>query len=257
MGEISVITYNIRHDCSESIFVKRKKCSDGDEQDLIERIKGIIRTLTTHNPDIVCIQEIDSKNLGLLDSLSIEYDYYSYNRVPNLIMWKKSLYTKIDSGFFPIKGQISTIDGKYKFQRTASWILLINKASNDIFLIFNSHFDPYDNQFKKESAEIIFDEAKKLNKDYNIIICGDFNSDLSTDSLSALKENFNTTSNREQTQSSCFNKQDGKMYDHIFWSRTLDSFHFEVIKEKRSNNRYSSDHLPVYAKLVKTHHITP
>ena len=141
--------------------------------------------------------------------------------------------------------------------RVCTWIVLNEKKSKNKLMVFNTHFDHLGNQARIESAKLILDKIKALNKaNLPVILTGDFNltpeqepitiiTNKLTDSRSICREIFGPTGT--------FNgfNFDGPLkdrIDYIFVNDQIEIKQYKVLTDSK-DRRYPSDHLPVFVIL--------
>lgn len=136
------------------------------------KIDNTIRVLKDLNSDIIALQEIENKNiLKKLQEKLPEYKYISFSKYNN---------SAVGIGFL---SKIEIIDNKqidvYFKKRVYRPILESTFKINNIeFKIFNNHWPSkrVAESFRIKYAKKLQDRLKKLPKDYDYILLGDFNS---------------------------------------------------------------------------------
>ena len=220
--------------------------------------------------DIVCFQEmlprqckylrgtlrgysvVDNKNTGL----SGDYNY---------IFYKTNKYQCVESGKFWLSEHPDSIglagwDAMYP--RTVIWAKFREKSNGRCFFVFNTHLDHKGKQSKPNSMRLIKSQMLKIGKEYPMILAGDFNSSVNSetfsivqaaeftlhDAYSIAKERLGVTysfhgfGNRVPAERR-------KRYDFICVTDGVTVEYINIPKEKRVNGVFMSDHCPVVADL--------
>ncbi|MGB5794140.1 endonuclease/exonuclease/phosphatase family protein [Poseidonibacter sp.] len=136
------------------------------------KINNTIRVLKDLNSDIIALQEIENKNiLKKLQEKLPEYKYISFSKYNN---------SAVGIGFL---SKVQIVDNKqidvYFKKRVYRPILESTFKINNIeFKIFNNHWPSkrVAESFRIKYAKKLQDRLKKLPKDYDYILLGDFNS---------------------------------------------------------------------------------
>ena len=133
-----------------------------------------------------------------------------------------------------------------------------SKTNGDTLHIINCHFDHRGQIAREKSADLVvnFIENRKLS-DHKIIVLGDLNSSPSEKPIKILsqllEDSFNEGQHANYGPIGTFNEFDTERVltqriDYIF-TRNIDVKSYRCIDDKRKNNLYPSDHLPILIKL--------
>jgi len=251
---INVISYNIRYSNTTdgvNIWENRK-----------ENVKALLKF---YDADIV----------GLQEALANQFDYLLDNpdfgavgagREDGLrngefaaIYFNKHRFTKKESGNFwlsttpnvPSKGWDAALN------RICTWVKLYDKLNKKELIIFNTHFDHIGVQARIESAKLIKQKIQELAPKLPVILTGDLNVTPETEAIETIKSFLIDT--KEVTveppygpigtfNDFNFNSILKRKIDYIFVNKGFKVQKFAVLSDSK-DQKYYSDHLPVYAKL--------
>ena len=170
----NIITYNIRMNTPDdgvNAWPLRK-----------EKVAGLLKF---HQADIFNVQEALPEQMDDLVSLFPEFDHVGVGRDDGKragehmgIFFKKGRFEKITDGMF----WLSETPDKPGFgwdavcNRTVTWIKLKDKITKKTFYVFDTHFDHRGNKAREESAKLILNSIKEINKEnLPLMLTGDLN----------------------------------------------------------------------------------
>ncbi len=143
--------------------------------------------------------------------------------------------------------------------RICTWAILKELKGNQQYLILNTHFDHKGDLARIESAKLILQKIKEINKaDLPVILTGDFNLTPEQEPIELISEELNdskTTSNElPYGPSGTFNGFDfnsplKERIDYIFVNNKIEVKQYGVLSDSK-DQKYPSDHLPVFVNLV-------
>lgn len=209
--------------------------------DLIERLEGYIP---------VGVGREDGANKG-------EY---------SALFYKKDKFKEIKSGTFWLS-QTPDIQGSMGWDaacnRVATWALLENVANAKRFFAINTHLDHVGQKARLNGVTLILEKARAIAGDLPIILTGDFNAEPESTVIQHVIS-AKTPNNLINSRDIAIIKNDapgtfhdfGKLaknkreyIDYIFVSKGIDVLEYKVTEEKM-NNKFISDHTPVFAKIT-------
>ena len=157
-----------------------------------DRRDVIVKVIRDKNPDILCFQEViyDSYNylrnkfsdyatFGFegpeMDSYTNGYHYIG----KNVIFYRMSRYDLISSGTYwlsekPLIG--GSISWNSVRARHCNWIRLKDKKTGKQFRVLNIHLDHKNDTARTEQLNLVIRESAQYSPDFPQILCGDFNS---------------------------------------------------------------------------------
>ncbi|MBN1821767.1 MAG: endonuclease/exonuclease/phosphatase family protein, partial [Prolixibacteraceae bacterium] len=177
------------------------------------------------------------------------------------IFFKKNLFSLIENGQFWLSEtpEKPGFGWESKFNRICTWGKFLQKETNKEFFVLNTHFDHVADTARLNSAVLIrkFIDIKNT-ETLPVFLIGDFNLTPETKPISIIKEAFNDS--REITTVppygpiGTFNAFDHESsleqrIDYIFVNNKVKILKYAVLSDSKEN-RYPSDHLPVFVKAV-------
>lgn len=253
---LTVLTYNIRYD------------NPGDGLNgWNNRRDWLCEQIKTAHPVIFGIQEGLIRQVHYLDSCLKDYGHIGVGRDDgkekgefSAIFYEKSKIQPIVQGTFwlsPTPGSVST-GWDAALERICTYGLFREMASGKMFWMFNTHFDHMGVQARKNSAILILQKIKELNKkQFPLILCGDFNADAESEPIGILKtvlQDSKTAEKSSQAKSGgTFNdfepsKPATERIDFIFTGFGAKANSYSLINEIR-NGSYASDHFAVISTI--------
>jgi len=261
-NNIQVMSFNIRYNSS----------SDGKNA-WPNRKQMVAQTIRFHNVDIIGIQEALYNQILDLQSLLPEYDWRGAGRDDGQkkgeftpIFYKKDFFHVIQTGHFWLSegpDKPGSIGWDAACPRIVTWIEFKDKGSGTIFYFFNTHFDHMGSEARTNSAVLIMKKIDQMEEKTPLILSGDFNCTRHDDPYkilitglngkSGLKNSMDISLNGHYGGTQTFNGfqealRPGLIIDFIFVRSVETVLQHGIIAEKW-DNRYASDHYPVYAEI--------
>ncbi len=251
---INVISYNIRYSNTTdgvNIWENRK-----------ENVKALLKF---YDADIVGVQEALANQFDYLLENS-DFDVVGAGREDGLrkgefaaIYFNKRRFTKKESGNFwlsttpnvPSKGWDAALN------RICTWVKLYDKLNKKELIVFNTHFDHIGVQARIESAKLIKQKIQELAPNLPVILTGDLNVTPETEAIETIKSFLIDTKEVAVEppygpigtfNDFNFNSILKRKIDYIFVNERFKVQKFAVLSDSK-DQKYYSDHLPVYAKL--------
>lgn len=256
--DMRVATFNIRYRAEAD-------AQTGDDWD--NRKASVAELILAQDFDIVGTQEGDQGQIDDLLALMPDYDCtaHPYGGKGDLhtcaTFYKRDKYELLDSGVFwysETPDQLS-IGWDASDTRICSWGKFRDKASGKRFVLFNSHFYWRKVVARANSGAVLIDKVKKIAGDLPAICTGDFNSTDDTpqvkDIRSLLNDAYMVTATPPEGPVGTdlgggnFLGPERKRIDYIFTSDNITVYDYTVITDKRSNDHYPSDHLPIVCNI--------
>ncbi len=250
-----LITYNIRYN----------NPMDGENAWDIRKEK-LTEMLKFYDADIMGIQEGLLNQVLFIDSCLPNYQHLGIGRDDgktkgeySAIYFKKDKFEVEKTASFWLSETPDTISMGWDAAclRICTYALLKDKKTQKKFWIFNTHFDHIGERAQKNSADLIIKKIFELNqKDFPVILCGDFNmtpnktpikyiSNILNDSkilYKGSKDEYEGTFNAFD-----FTKPATERIDYVFVKK------FKVLKYRVLTDsyqcKYLSDHFPVYCEV--------
>ncbi len=251
---LNVMTYNVRYSTEKdgvNAWSKRK-----------DNVKALVKF---HDVDIFCAQEALAEQYdAILENSDFEAvgagrDDGQRKGEFSPVFYNKNRFTKKDGGVFWLS-QTPNVPSKgwdAMFNRVCTWVRLYDKLNKKEFLVFNTHYDHVGVQARIESAKLIKQKIQEIAPKLPVVYTGDLNVTPETDAIATIKS-FLSDSKEVSVEppygpEGTFNgfKFDSPLkdrIDYIFINKGFKVQKYGVITDSK-DQRYFSDHLPVFAKL--------
>ena len=251
---INIITYNVRYSTEKdgvNAWSKRK-----------DNVKALVKF---HEADILCAQEALAEQFDFIlensDFAAVGAGRDDGQRKGEFspIYYNKDRFDKKDGGVFWLS-QTPDVPSKgwdAQFKRVCTWIKLYDKLNKKEFLVFNTHYDHVGVQARIESAKLIKQKIQKIAPKLPVVYTGDLNVTPETDAIATIKsflsDSKEVTAEPPYGPEGTFNgfKFDSPLkdrIDYIFVNKGFKVQKYGVLTDSKEQ-RYFSDHLPVFAKL--------
>jgi len=140
--------------------------------------------------------------------------------------------------------------------RICTYALFEHQESKRKYWHFNTHFDHMGVNARAESAKLIASKIGSLvDGEEAVVLSGDFNAEPQEEPILVLRNNFQDPLETVNLRGpvGTFNGFDldailDRRIDYIFFKETR-VVNYQHLDTKRSNNRWISDHLPIYFKF--------
>lgn len=257
-AEVKVMSYNIRLDVK----------SDGENwwENRKDKVAGL---MNYYEADFIGAQEVLHHQLNYLKEQLNGYDYIGVGRDDgkqageySCIFYKKDKYTLIRQSTFwlsptpdtPSKGWDAALN------RVCSYGLFKHNKTKKLLWVFNTHFDHMGKIARLESAKLINQKIKELNKDnYPVIVTGDFNSKPDEEPAQYMQSQMQNSRSisklvygpADTWNGFKFNQKPDGCIDYIFVShyKYLSVSKFATLTDSY-DMKYPSDHFPVLATIT-------
>jgi endonuclease/exonuclease/phosphatase family metal-dependent hydrolase len=252
---INIITYNIRYATEKdgvNAWSKRK-----------DNVKALVKF---YDADLLCTQEALAEQYDFLlensdfEAVGAGRDDGKRKGEFSPIYFNKNRFSKKDGGVFWLS-QTPDVPSKgwdAMFNRVCTWVRLYDKLNKKEFLVFNTHYDHVGVQARIESAKLIKQKIQEIAPKLPVVYTGDLNVTPETDAIATIKS-FLSDSKEVSMEApygpeGTFNgfKFDSPLkdrIDYIFVNKGFKVLKYAVLSDSK-NQRYFSDHLPVFAKLA-------
>ena len=254
--ELSAMSFNIRYDNpkdGENAWPKRKN--------------EVVKLLQYYHPDFLGTQEGLKHQLDFMKERLSEYQMIGVGREDGK---EKGEYTAIfyDASKFELEKQetfwlsesqkVGSVGWDAALERICTYGIFKEKTTGKKLYVFNAHFDHRGEQARTESAKLIVKKITEVaGEDANVVLMGDFNSvpeSAAIQSFAAALEDAYTKAQKEAYGPvGTFNgfdpnrKLDNRI-DYVF-TKNLNVHSCRHIDDRRKDNYFISDHLPIWVKL--------
>lgn len=253
LSAVQVMSYNVRVSTA----------SDGDN-DWELRKPASVMMIADLKPDVIGLQEAMENQVLYLKEQCPEYEVIGVNRESGAakgehmtMMYRKSTVKCFGWGTFwlsdtpdrPSQGW----DGAYP--RTATWALMRDLRSGQLFFMVNTHLDHVGFEARKNGLALIEKILSAINPDnYPVVLTGDFNCTEDFPALDGIRSSmFNAREAAEQSDDiDSYNAWGGKgtgKIDFIWYSGFKGCKWFRTDVKSYGGHPFVSDHYPVEALL--------
>lgn len=250
----SIMSYNIR----------LGSVDDGENHwDL--RKQSLVDLINYYEPDFLGTQEGQSPQLNFIKENSV-YEFVGKPRTNDengeftAIFYKKDKFEILQQNTFWLSETPDEISKGWDadYERIATYVLFKNKSNGNQIWVMNTHFDHVGKEARRNSALMILDKVKELEKknEIPVFVTGDFNSVPTDEPIQILTKGLKDT--RQISESKPygpdytftgfkFPKSENLLLDYIFINDTsmVKIQKYAVMDDFYGEGKYPSDHLPV------------
>jgi endonuclease/exonuclease/phosphatase family metal-dependent hydrolase len=256
--DLIIATFNIRYDNPQD-----------DPNTWENRQLAVSQLIHFHGFDIFGIQEGLRHQVKDLENLLPNFNFVGVGRDDgkekgeySAIFYRKDKFkVKKTSTFWlapetdhPNKGWDAALP------RICTWAKMEETETGREFYAFNTHFDHRGVEARKQSAALILEKIKAINKEnLPVFLMGDFNVDQTTEAYHLLqnapgmKDTYKVAdfvyANNGSTNSFDLTKSTERIIDHIFVSESVKVKKYGLLTDTY-HNRFPSDHFPVMAIIA-------
>ncbi len=254
---LSVMTYNIRLDTE----------SDGENK-WANRKEFLMNQIKFYDPEVFGVQEALPNQMNDLSFTLPEYSHIGVGRDDgkrkgefSSLFYKTDRFELLDSGTFWLAEQTDFPNKAWDaaLPRICTWGLFRVRGSQKEVLIMNTHFDHVGEVARQKSLELIEQKAIELNPNKApVIVMGDLNLEPQSKPIQYFQtkmEDSRLVADRlvfgpEGTFNGWnLQKEITRRIDYIFLSKDDFVVHNYAVISDRLNQKYASDHLPVYIEI--------
>lgn len=245
-NKIRICTYNIRGDLPNDGMNSWEFRKD-----------SLCKIIDYHDFDIVCMQEVLANQLKDIEERT-DYSFVGIRGLYNPIFYKASRFEMLHWEMFWLSETMLPCsvgwDGRY--DRYCTWVKFLDKKTQQIFYVFNTHLDHKGKIAQKCGAELVVKQSKEIAGDNAVFITGDMNSYDTTDAYKEYSKFYNDSFKIAPLKSGPvgtahnFGKVTPVRIDYIFVNDAISVSHYFVEDEQYENGFYPSDHYAVFIDCV-------
>lgn len=251
-----VMTFNLRYN----------NAYDGENRWALRKAE-VVDLINRYQPDVLGVQEALFAQIEYLDSNLQGYTYIGVGRDDGakageyaaivydtakveLIHWENYWLS-------PFPDQVS-VGWDAAMPRVVTYAQFRDQKSGKQFHVFNAHFDHRGEEARLQSAQFILAQIEKFKiQEERIIVMGDLNAEPNSPPLDVLKtllkDSFEASRKDPQGPIGTFNgfqsePEPSKRIDYIL-VLNLKVKSYQCIDDRRSNDLWPSDHMPVLVQL--------
>lgn len=254
---LSVLSYNVR--CNTSY--------DKGERSWKNRASLICDILQESTPAIICLQENRKEQYEFFKKFLKGYDSVAIYRDATAtaeclpIFFRKDLYVAEDAKTFWLCDTPEKMNNTWggTYNRICTSVVLRSRNGNERFVVANIHLDTASAEIKQKSIRLIYEQLSTSS--LPTILAGDFNSTPDSDVMAFAKQYFaDLGQGFADENKGTFNNFNltGKSRKIDYIMQLNDGFavdNYQVI-DKTYDNRFPSDHFPVYVELKRIKAVT-
>lgn len=229
-----------------------------------DREEIVPQVVADYMPDSVGFQECEGTWYLTLKTYLPDYKIIGVGRWTGIrqlgestaIMYRKDKYKLVDWGTFWLSETpyIPSIGWDANYARTCTWAILENKETGKQYAHFNTHLDNGGSEARQKGLDMILSRIAEL--DMPVVLTGDFNFSKNSDNYTTLSTRLTDVSSVALTADSggTAHGYAGGIgtapIDFICINDKVDTVKtYKIIRDKY-NDRFVSDHYPIYSDMV-------
>jgi endonuclease/exonuclease/phosphatase family metal-dependent hydrolase len=226
----------------------------------------LVDTIRKHSPDVVGTQELFFEQGEYIVAQLPKFSWFGVSRRGNKedehmgVFYRKDALELLSSGNFwlsttpDVPGSMSW---DVSLPRMVTWGEFRHRKTGRRFHFYNTHFAHRgtDGAARVESARVLADRIKRLPTNSDVILTGDFNTDVGSEPYQIIKANLSDAHELAASKKGPvgtfhgFKGNPGKQrIDWIFFGGKLSPSGVYTLTDNQ-NGRYPSDHFPVVAEF--------
>ena len=255
--QMNVVSFNIRYN--------NPKDGANAWPNRTEMVTGLLKF---HDADIFGLQEALYEQITDIENELSGFEWFGVGRDDGIkegefspIFYNKSKFILIKQGHFWLSENCDEpgLGWDAACNRIVSWGKFQSKVTGKQFLVFNTHFDHRGNEARKNSAFLIRDKIKEISNTQGlpVILTGDFNLLPASEPIGLIKTFMQDSREISETPpygpvgtftSFDWNAPMENRIDYIFVQGGIKVLKYAVLTDAK-NQRFPSDHLPVFVKV--------
>ena len=223
-------------------------------------------------PDSFGLQEATSIWMNALEEQLTMYDWVGVERENGNspkgdgescpIFYLKSKFKLLDSGNFWLSDtpDVPSIGPGAGCKRICTWAKLQDKLTGDVFVHINTHFDHISEEARVQGALIVNRFMEAHFADVPVVFTADMNTTDDGEAYSTMTQDLKDTRLAAKDSIAYGTYHGGRdprekadhIIDFVLCSDDFDAVAYRTVT-KGFNNRFTSDHFPIYADLIFKH----
>lgn len=265
-GEIIIDGIPEKSDDASRIMSFNVRCCDDKEGSVKNRSKIVTAIIEQYAPDSVGVQEATGKWMQILSENLEAYTYVGEHRDEDAdseysaIFYLKDKFNLLDSGTIWLSDAPDVKYTKYEESgctRIATWVVLENKETGEVFSHINTHLDHMSDKARVSQVKVLKTKIAELEEaGYPIVCTGDFNAQPTTEVyaevIQAVKDSSAIAEKADDglTAHGYGKNEEGSAgpIDYVFVSEEVEVDTYKIIRNT-AKDMYPSDHYPVVADV--------
>ena len=240
------------------------RCTNVGRDSWEDRIDIVTETMVKSEADSIGVQEATPEWMATLKETLTDYDYVGVGRDDGnnqgeyaAIFYLKDKYNLVDSGNFWLSEtpEKPSLGWDAACTRICTWAVLENKETKEQYLHVNSHFDHEGIVARRESVKMILSFISEY-KDLPVVFTADMNVQEGSENYTQfIQELYDTKYEADDNMiyltyhDTKPSKHQGDIIDYVMINDNFNALSYKVVTAG-IDDRYVSDHFPVYADLV-------
>ncbi len=229
-----------------------------------DREEIVPQVVADYLPDSVGFQECEGTWYLTLKTYLPDYQIIGVGRLTGLpllgestaIMFRKDKYELVDWGTFWLSETPDKVSLGWdaKYYRTCTWAVLKNRDTGECYAHVNTHIDNAGTEARMKGLELVLEKAASF--DMPVVVTGDFNfikgSEYYKKLVSGKLTDVSSTAAEADTGGTVHDYKggtDGNILDYICVNEKITDVKSYKIMREKYNDRYVSDHYPIYADM--------
>ena len=252
-NQIKMMSYNLR--CISP--------TDFGKKAWFYRADLVIEDIEEQKPGIIGFQEATKWHYSyLVDCLKgydsiITYRDEAFNSEGCPIFYNTELYTLVDKGSFWLSETPEVMSKSWgaQFNRVCSFVILTDNATNENFVVFNTHLSHVSDEARINGIQVVLDKIAQFGS-LPAVIMGDFNAQEGSETYIQVTENFTDAryatenTNDSYTYQGWGDPDDFKRIDYFMISKTGITVNEYNVLSGLHDGVYSSDHCPIVLEIT-------
>lgn len=245
----------------ETVRIMSFNVRDGE----FDREEIVPQVIADYLPDSVGLQECEGTWFLTLKTYLPDYKIIGVGRLTGMpllgestaIMYRQDKYKLVDWGTFWLSETPDKVSLGWDatYYRTCTWAVLENRETGEQYAHVNTHLDNQGAQARLNGLKLVLEKAESF--DMPVVLTGDFNFPKGSDLYKQLiaGEFTDTSAVAAKADSGCtahgYNGTvEGYPIDFILVNEKITDVRSYNIMREKYNDRYVSDHYPIYADMV-------
>ena len=245
----------------ETVRIMSFNVRDGE----FDREEIVPQVIADYLPDSVGLQECEGTWFLTLKTYLPDYEIIGVGRLTGMpllgestaIMYRKDKYKLVDCGTFWLSQTpcLVSIGWDAKYHRTCTWAVLESRETGERYAHVNTHLDNRGAEARTKGLDLVLQKAAEF--DMPVVVTGDFNFPKGSDLYKQLTagELTDVSAIAEKADSGCTSHAyngtvKGSPIDFILVNEKITDVKSYNIMREKYNDRYVSDHYPIYADMV-------
>ena len=246
---------------TEAVRIMSFNVRDGE----FDREEIVPQVIADYMPDSVGLQECEGTWYLTLKTYLPDYTIVGVGRLTGLpligestaIMFRNDKYKLVDSGTFWLSETPFIVSKGWdaNYPRTCTWVVLENLETGEQYAHVNTHLDNGGSLAREKGLEMVLEKAASF--DMPVVITGDFNLGKNSELY-----NFMTSGEFSDVAEIAVSADAGgtahgygggigtNPIDFILSNDKVDSVLTYRIMREKYNDRYPSDHYPIYSDMI-------